>query len=310
MRFRDTIALFLSLAATGILGCERAAPSQQAALVIGGPGRAPGRFVTPRGICVHPGGAWVVDRSGRIQGFDLEGRLTRVLEISQGRAGFPLGLLAGRDGGFLLCDTHGAALRRFDSEGHEGEAFAPKAKLSLPQRAARDAHGAIYVTEFGSGKDCRVRVFDPSGQELRRFGHYGTQAGHFTRPMGIAIIGEEVFVADASDRIVVYSLRGEFLREIGVSGRGIGELRYPYGLCADGDALIVCEYANNRLQRFATDGRSLGVFGQPGRGDGCFSSPWDLAIDGLRRLWVCDSGNHRVVVLDLEQISWRGGSSK
>ena len=67
-----------------------------------------------------------------------------------------------------------------------------------------------------------------------QFGGYGFEQGGFTRPMGIAVAGDEVFVADVSDRIVVYGRDGEFRREFGQTGRAAGELNYPYGLCPVG----------------------------------------------------------------------------
>ena len=95
--------------------------------------------------------------------------------------------------------------------------------------------------------------------------------------MGITLIGDEVFVADQSDRIIVFRKDGTFLRAFGRTGRGAGELKYPYGLCAVGSTLFVCEYGNHRIQRFDRAGRSQGWFGGPGDGPEQFSGPWDIA---------------------------------
>ncbi len=280
-------------------------------LVVGGPGRSAGRFVTPRGVSVDAGVVWVVDRSGRVQTLDLEGRPTGERVLVDGVRGFPIGVVA-RGGGAVVCDTHGSRLLRLArdeaSSGPEvvgtiGDGFA------APQRAAIDAAGRLFVTEFGEGEENRVRVFAPDGSEVRSFGGFGHAPGRFTRPMGVVVVGDEVFVTDVRDRVVVYGTDGGFRREFGVSGDAVGALDYPYGICAIGEVLYVCEYGNHRLQRFDLAGRSLGVFGGPGAEAGRFHGPWDVAADGDGRLWICDAGNHRLVVVDPAAVRWTGGEA-
>lgn len=49
--------------------------------------------------------------------------------------------------------------------------------------------------------------------------------GAFQDPTGIAVAGQEVFVADLRDgRIQVFYLSGNFLRSFGQPGEGQGEL--------------------------------------------------------------------------------------
>ena len=78
-----------------------------------------------------------------------------------------------------------------------------------------------------------------------------------------------------------------------------GELRFPYNvdLLSDG-TLVVCEYGNNRVQRFDTDGRSLGTWGQAGRRPGELAYPWALVVGQGDRVLIVDSGNNRVQVID------------
>ena len=61
-------------------------------------------------------------------------------------------------------------------------------------------------------------------------------------------------------------------------------------------SLLVCEFGNNRVQRLAATGESLGVYGRVGRGEGELQYPW--GIDGTgSRVFVLDSGNNRVQVI-------------
>jgi hypothetical protein len=66
-------------------------------------------------------------------------------------------------------------------------------------------------------------------------------------------------------------------------------------MLSDG-TLIVAEFGNNRIQHFDADGRSLGVYGGVGRGDGELQYPWAVAA-GDDRIFVLDSGNNRVQVI-------------
>jgi len=306
--------IFGSLLLLAALACHRATERELkvAVRIFGGPGKSDGRFVTPRGVSVAGDHLLVVDRSGRVQELSLEGTFRRSIEVVSGKVGFPIGVVADPSGGFVLCDTHNSRVRFFGPDWHEtavlGHYGPAPGEFTYPQHAARDDQGNLYVTEYGDGPANRVQVFDPKNRLLRTFGSYGTGPGHFTRAMGIAIYRDEAFVADVSDRILVFGLDGTFHRQFGTSGSGRGELRYPYGLCFVGDTLYVCEHANHRIQRFDAHGVSGGWFGEAGSGPGQFSGPWDICADRKGNLYVCDTGNHRVVAFDPDHVAWMSGS--
>jgi hypothetical protein len=64
------------------------------------------------------------------------------------------------------------------------------------------------------------------------------------------------------------------------------------------DTLLIAEFGNNRVQRFDTAGRSLGVYGRIGRGEGELQYPWGVAASN-DRIFVLDSGNNRVQVIEM-----------
>jgi len=64
-------------------------------------------------------------------------------------------------------------------------------------------------------------------------------------------------------------------------------------------SLVVCEFGNNRVQLFSPDGRSLAVYGCPGRQLGQLAYPWGVAVDGRDRVFVVDAGNNRIQVWQL-----------
>ncbi len=300
-----TLVISLALAA-----CAVEAPEDlgEAWCVLGGHGFTAGRFHVPRGLAFAGDRLWVVDRSGRVQAFSSGQSFLLEVEVMEGNKGFPLGLVGEDDGGFVLIDTHRGRLRWFDAGGGAGRVVTQPDVHDLPQRAARGPQGRLYVCEFGEGEANRIQVLSPEGRPLFSFGGYGREPGKLTRAMDVLIHEGEVFVADASDRILVYDLEGRFLREWGETGTDPGQLRYPYGLAWRDALLYVCEYANNRIQRFDASGRSQGVFGRPGSGEGAFKSPWAVVTGPDGRLWIADAGNHRIVILDPEAVRWEGGS--
>jgi hypothetical protein len=71
-----------------------------------------------------------------------------------------------------------------------------------------------------------------------------------------------------------------------------------------GGGVVISEAGNHRLQRFAPDGGSLGVFGRNGSLPGEFNTPYDLAVDPPW-LFVADTENHRVQRFRLDAIPWK-----
>ena len=72
-------------------------------------------------------------------------------------------------------------------------------------------------------------------------------------------------------------------------------MNYPYDLAISRDGyLYVCEYANNRVQKFTLEGQPLAVWGTAGRGPGQLFNPYALAVDSRSNVSVVDSNNHRV----------------
>lgn len=292
---------------------KKAEPGAAAGIkTIGGPGRSPGRFVTPRAVGVVGEDILVADRSGRLLRFGTDGTYRSSITVVADNAGFPLGVSPAADGGFILTDTHHAKVRFFDRESRETHAIDILDDLgrpTCPQRAVRDAGGRLFLSEFGEGASNRVRIYDAAERLERTFGGYGDGPGRFMRPIGVALTDGLFFVTDISDRIQAFTKDGEFRRAFGKTGGGAGEVRYPHGLAASGGMLYVAEFGNHRIQRFTPAGVSRGTFGRPGQGDGEFSGPWDVAADSRGLLYVADSGNHRIVVIDPARVHWEGGGA-
>src|SRR5262249_52049811 len=69
----------------------------------------------------------------------------------------------------------------------------------------------------------------------------------------------------------------------------------PAGLAVDSrDNVLVADSLNNRILRFAPDGKLLAKWGATGADDGQFNMPWGVGIDTEDNVYVADWRNDRV----------------
>lgn len=143
-------------------------------------------------------------------------------------------------------------------------------------------------------------AFVPSASEpgyrfAATWGARGDAPGMFDDPTGIAISGDEIFIADSRNgRIQVFDIEGRFRRTFGTTGDGAGELDRPMNLTIQGDELYVPEYFNDRIQVFDLDGTPIRVIGEAGDGRGQFNAPGGVAVGTDGTLYVADFYNQRV----------------
>ena len=205
-------------------------------------------------------------------------------------------------GNIWIADTHQNRVLVMDQEGNEllhfGSYGIGDGQFLYPTDIAFGENDEVYVSEYG-GND-RVSVFDRKGNFLRSFGHIGSDDDGFKRPQSISIEPKtgNLFITDAGNhRIVVRDQGGNVQRTISSVGRGEGNLLYPYGLIFDSpNTFLVCEYGNNRLQRFNIEGESMGTMGGAGDETGLFKTPWAVVVT-KNGLLVADTGNNRLQLL-------------
>lgn len=303
-----TLMLALSLS-LGIGGCEQHDSSAVGGRVIslfGKTGRGPGEFLYPRAIARTPTGEFlVIDKTGRIQRFDPEGRWLSAFTMPEIEAGKPTGMSVNADGSIYVADTHYHRILVFSIEGQLQASFGrlgeEPGSFIYPTDVAFGGDGRIYVSEYG-GND-RISVFDEQFEFLYSFGQPGHEEGHLSRPSALCVDPAQdiLYVADACNhRVVRYDLDGQVLGTFGSLGTEAGQLRYPYDLAlmADG-SIAVCEYGNNRIQVFDATGKSVALYGRAGRAAGELAYPWAIAVDDREQAYVVDAGNNRVQVWQL-----------
>ncbi len=185
----------------------------------------------------------------------------------------------------------------------------------------------LYVSEYG-GND-RISIWEPAlplaqatpaAPPFRCIGAFGAMGismkpgvVEFRRPQSIAldVARGRMIVADACNhRLGVLTETGELVRWIGDGGEmdladsarpaeRSSMFSYPYGLALlDDGTVLVSEYGASHVRHVDPEtGRSLGVYGRRGRGEGELATPWAIAVID-RTAYVLDSGNNRVIGFD------------
>jgi len=276
-------------------------------------GSGAGQYRLPRFITSLPDGNLMVSDSVnlRIQVVTPEGEFVQ----SIGSAGNGPGQFRGNSG--VVCD--GSVVYVVEAGNHrvqrlrlaEGEPMgtagshgSKKGELWCPQGAAfAKSSNALFIADHING---RVVVFDTNTMEhMRTFGSRGHEAGELEYPVGIAIKGEEVFVAEyGNHRISVFTKRGVFVRILGGEGKGPGQLFEPRGLAIVKGWVVVTEA--RRVQVLSPEGESRQVLDIPGAG-----SLWGVCKDEQSRAFVTDirAGQAKVYVLQVVGQSYDEGAS-
>jgi DNA-binding beta-propeller fold protein YncE len=77
-----------------------------------------------------------------------------------------------------------------------------------------------------------------------------------------------------------------------------GDLDHPMHIAIKNEKLYVTDLRNHRIQVFSLAGELLTVIGEEGSDPGQFSSPGGIAVDADGRMYVADSKNQRIQLLD------------
>jgi iron(III) transport system ATP-binding protein len=257
----------------------------------------------PRAVQIGTNGEVIVlDNAGRVLVFSAEANLLRQWEMPEFDVGKPEGLCALKDGRIAVADTHYSRIVFFNDQGDVlstlGKYGKGPSEFVYPVAITQDDHENFYVCEYGEND--RVQKFSVEGSLICSFGRFGTGPGEFQRPSGIVWYDNRVYIADAiNNRVQVFSDDGEYIEVLGNSSAE-WQLEYPYDI-AEGDEgdLYLIEYGGSRVSRLDRSGKLLGRWGRIGSAKGELATPWGLAVDDERRVFIADTGNRRIVELQL-----------
>ena len=322
---RDFLRGCLAVAGAGTLaavGCVGTTQGPLPDLCWGRRGLSEGRFLKPRAITIDDlDQLYIVDTTGRIQVFDVDGNLIRGWRTPLTENGRPTGLAIrsaarnspaqsrGDQTRLLVADTHYYRMLAYTPEGElceseqiGGTAGHAPGQFAFVTDAVCDQAGCVYIGEYSASD--RIQKFDPEGNFLTQWGGNGHQPGRFVRPQNLVIRNNVLWVVDACNhRIQRFNIDEETPRLIdiwGGPGTAHGRFYYPYDLAiASDDSVVVVEYKNNRIQRFDSDGNWIASWGGPGFEPGQLNQPWGVVVDSQDQVHVLDSNNHRVQRLRL-----------
>lgn len=119
----------------------------------------------------------------------------------------------------------------------------------------------------------------------------------------MAVDGDgNILVSDyITHRIQKFTEKGEHLTVVGEKGSGPLQFCFPEAIAfnVSNDKLYVVDW-NDRVQVLNSDLTFSATFGKEGGGRGQFNNPNGIACDEGGKVYVADSGNHRIQVFTPE----------
>lgn len=212
--------------------------------------------------------------------------------VDPGKLNTPLGLAIDFNFRIYVSEKDNDRVQLFDIRGNF-LSFVATGEYSY--RALRDPAGMdvdplgnLYVAD--SGND-RVLKFDDAGNFLSEIGGFGVGAGFFNRPLDVAADRDRyIYVADTgNDRVQKFDVDGRPLLSFGA-----GELLLPQSVAVDDRFVYVADSGNNRICIYTKQGKFVMAFGRKGSGRGEFNDPTGISLGRKGKLYVADTGNHRI----------------
>jgi DNA-binding beta-propeller fold protein YncE len=168
------------------------------------------------------------------------------------------------------------------------------AGLGLPEGIALTPSGEIVVSDIEGDLLIELSGFS---EYKTAYGGFGEMDGGLRDPLGVFVDRYgDVYVADSrNDRVTVFDQFGNFLRSLGEK-----VLKDPAGVTVGRDgAVYVANTGGNSLVALGWEGDLIAEYGKLEQGIMSLSRPTDLEFGTEGKLFLVDSGNHRVVVFEV-----------
>ncbi len=270
----------------------------------------------------------------------------------------PFGIYVDQDGNLYVPDLDEGRVIRFDKElkftgwlGMKKESKEPsgwhqrgtplrglgRGEMQQPHAVVIDGKGNLYVSDYD--RQDRIHKYDASGAYLTDVFKGGLgPVSVFIDKMG------NFYVCDFNlHRVTKFNAAGEFMGWLGAAEKqhfdgfkkegvsmastNLGGFSKPHMVHVDSAGYIyVVEMGNNRIQRFAPDGRFMGWIGINSEGvlvsgwamkgqsaaskkPGGFDEPTSITMDEKENIFVAEVGNHRIQKFSKkgEFLGWMGG---
>ncbi len=192
-----------------------------------------------------------------------------------------------------IADCFNKRIQIFDSNGrYLRQLPSGPSPITCPQGLAIGSDSSLYVADSGG----QILKFNASGQFIKSFANYGSEAGQLIAPGNLAVSKDKLYVADVgNNRIQVFSTEGDFLMAVGRHGRGHGEFTIPRSVTVDEEGNIYVVDVLHRVQKFSKTGEYILSWGEYGGLAGYLAEPSDISY-ARGNLYVADLVNHRIQV--------------
>jgi len=184
-----------------------------------------------------------------------------------------------------------------------GTSGAGPGQLSGPTDIAAADDNNVWVVDSGNN---RVQLIHKWGNQKLEFGAFGSQAGQFSTPVGIAVSGSSLYVSDRGNRRVQeFTTSAGFVREFGSQWPAGGSLSEPGDVAAGGGMVAVADTQQHKVVVFTGQGVLQYSVGGIGAGDGQFLEVTGIEIIG-NDLYVADGDRHDIQVFDVRDGTYLG----
>jgi PKD repeat protein len=271
-------------------------------------GSGDSQFKSPWDVAVDgDGNVYVLDTfNHRVQKFNSVGVFINKwgsLGDAAGLFSSPHAIAVAPAGDVYVSDRNTHRIQRFTNNGafmlQFGSFGTGDGQFKWPEQGlAIDSAGNVYVGDDSwEGADDRIQKFTANGAYLTQWGTYGSDAGTFDQPMGIAINSEgSIYVADdLNDRIQVFNSNGSYIEQFGKPDINTGTLRNITRVTADSVGnIFVTGIGSSRVNKFTADGEFVLGWGKKGNGQGEFTGIRGVAVDDDGNVYIADFGNNRI----------------
>lgn len=272
----------------------------------------------PDGGLIEPGGA-VFDPDGNL--LVIEMGKNRIVKLApDGTAATFIGDASGPgalvmpnsvtfdgDGNMYVGDSGRDAVVKFDPDGNFllawGSTGAGDGQFDEPSVGGIDPRGRLWVNDWGNH---RLQLFDQQGQHLLTVAEFGAGPGQLNHANSMTLDNDgNAYVAECDNRRV---------SKFGPDGAFLGTWEHDF-LCLAGididrehGIVYVSDADNMRIQVFDTDGNFLAMWGEAGEGEGQFTAPTGVTLDGRGHVYVTDIASGKISEFALQPPLWPEGT--
>ncbi len=237
-------------------------------------------------------------------------RIVRTINVTD-----PVDVAVAEDKSVYVLSRSKAEVTQYDEKGRPVRSLA--AVGTSPCGIGLDSTGKVYVALTGDNQVIRLAptdssfTLDTSFNATGRIGNADRSAGAgpaaLDAPYDVTVdtANHTIYVSDGGNRrIQVFSSGGAIMHSIVSPGSPAQPLKSPKGIVFCNLAIFAVDGENNDIAALDDD-YIRGVYGKISNDAVQFNSPFGIDVD-LRKAYVADTGNNRVVCFDARRMDGGG----